>query len=850
MDDQSSSSSPPPRMFNLVRDTFHNIFDIITMKGHTCLAVKQTFTFPTSEYHIHLFGELLLGQSRSSYEGDNRMLFTLHKYAHLMLDPSLKHLCKSNDEIQALNMLGFESCVEILVRGGTKDIKRKRACPVLSFVKNDKDQTVIYRGSCAYIRNTSDFENIEFEVHRFATLTANTDTVVEKEEEFVDVEDCSKEEVDVLKSIKQLANEDAAKRTKDKQVEAGKRKRQAEIAVQTQRKKLLERLLTPVNVIDDLIQRLRQDIVDLTALFPDQEKNTKEDGGLHQLLNTSIQTLNQCKKDTLKQIVQKSGLLIKENVHINPQAIKTVLSSSPPSSFSSQVLPPLPNPTILARVVPLKHFSPVHFEVRSTVTTEAIKDTITKFGHVFNNFVCLFTFRTSKPVKEQFEAQAEFYWKEMLHNELCTFHIIPFCMALVKCLVIPFVPNASTATYTDTAFQKSRLSHFHAHFWEAIIIQTKARLHGKRDFDARHCTYKNFKEALENKNRFCYDVFFSSKANGREEDEGDTFPSPVQISNSKPAVSFFETAVLSAATVVMSPSTQSNANLLMSISKMPFKPVVDVSKHALNDYQMEDYAGSIRPSDLLSNEFLKALNNTFETILKRYLDNPQNHDSFTLCAAVDCTKIRSSCTFVCEVCNVSRLCDGCHTNKSKCQTCNYQEESSVKTTDSSPWWWWIHGSENGFQELGHEDSHVCWTKVVEKIQADKLYPRLNERTPKNWDSLTFSEKKKLSDVKEANTLIYDSPKCSFRMSDLFRLVDCQSWITSAVTDRMLDIANESYTQFYIEMCQKDVLQEHLHVPPKVFELAFFSSCFNFLTQNRKHCICRFYLFPIVLFKVV
>ena len=196
------------------------------------------------------------------------------------------------------------------------------------------------------------------------------------------------------------------------------------------------------------------------------------------------------------------------------------------------------------------------------------------------------------------------------------------------------------------------------------------------------------------------------------------------------------------------------------------------------------------------------------------------------------------------------MCDGCHTNKSKCQTCNYQEESSVKTTDSSPWWWWIHGSENGFQELGHEDSHVCWTKVVEKIQADKLYPRLNEGTPKNWDLLTFSEKKKLSDVKEANTLIYDSPKCSFRMSDLFRLVDCQSWITSAVTDRMLDIANESYTQFYIEMCQKDVLQEHLHVPPKVFELAFFSSCFNFLTQNRKHCICRFYLFPIVLFKVV
>ena len=321
------------------------------------------------------------------------------------------------------------------------------------------------------------------------------------------------------------------------------------------REGLLQKLSTPLNSVNHLLSSISGYLEEIQSFYP---KLAKDKDFMKQLKDgqTHLKDAMTCFKKTRS----SAECLRTISDHQKDKELKIVLSSSSYSSSLEIAKPSLqPRTQILILQSPTQieyeasFVRPFSFEnVTATIRSirindpdqaNLVKDTVKKFGILFNNLVYLLFKKNIEPtnstIDEDLDGQCSFYWNAMLHHPSCNFSAIPMYLTLLKCLVthdslsLSFIHtdevyNLFDSTNTPKKRESERRVHFHQYFWESIIDVAKTK---GGDACLEVCDYQTFEECdklyqIPSQSGHFYEAFCVKKTGDTQFNcDDDPFPS-------------------------------------------------------------------------------------------------------------------------------------------------------------------------------------------------------------------------------------------------------------------------------------------------------------------------------------
>ena len=803
----STSSTTSTNGFTTAKEFFLQLFMLIEWRGHSCFRVKNMYRTPGPFYPIHLFGEIFLGPRPP--DNNDRTVLSLHKYAHLIVDETLRPLFKTAQEIEALKTDCGPSCIELVLRN--KERKTSiRATPVIAFkLGKGESSSIITAGSSAYIQYVSYAETV-FESDRYISLLTpivdgNGDND-DKEESLV------VEAVDIVMEQEQQSAAAIASEERER-----KNKFQAK---EKERLSVLNRLANTHQTLDLFATKLTDELlVDMKKVYPDLDKTIATN--LTQALDLIQKAKMKLKavKKTAAQLASKSDHVVTESRNV---AVKEVIELRVRSNFKHVTFPMLKQKNVWGQADDLSE------------TKEIAK----QFTVIFNNVAHILSQLLPMPSENvpaaymaAWKYNCETYWKDLLLHPNCRFGSLKYFLRFMHCCVVPVTKNTKDYNlFLDMEPKQravKRLQEFHLHFWEAIckVANSYASVDNARlfiapsyaDFEYAILT-KKLQSILVRKNRDApvghgdkndEDEDKQGSIPGRDdgEQEGDDGDNDVASDDDEDNINNDgegddedhdddDEARVENGGVAHVNLTDSNNDVAdnegISHDKndeVVLKGVaafVDRSTDG-NDEEEFRYLIGCSPSDLLPEKICNHLKSTFLKIRKER----NNLSCYTQCAAIDCINVIDESKGVCLTCNVSKFCTKCTIQGGVCcQTCNY-------LVDESAWM-------KAFPSLSIIDES-CWQMSMEKINNDPIFPKSNGKS-KAWSELTQDEIDKYTKVSYTDASktpaailkIFGDDNHTLYGSTMFRIMHEGCWISEDTHDAIVAIMNDSYSQYYVD----------------------------------------------------
>ena len=830
----TTSSTTSTNGFTTAKEFFLQLFMLIEWRGHSCFRVKNMYRTPGPFYPIHLFGEIFLGPRPP--DNNDRTVLSLHKYAHLIVDETLRPLFKTAQEIDALKTYCGPSCIELVLRN--KERKTSiRATPVIAFkLGKGESSSIITAGSSAYIQYVSYAETV-FESDRYISLLTpivdgNGDND-DKEESLV------VEAVDIVMEQEQQSAAAIASEERER-----KNKFQAK---EKERLSVLNRLANTHQTLDLFATKLTDELlVDMKKVYPDLDKTIATN--LTQALDLIQKAKMKLKavKKTAAQLAAKSDHVVTESQNV---AVSRVVELKVRSDYKHVTFPMLNQKNVWSQADDLSE------------TKEIAK----QFTVIFNNVAHILSQLLPMPSENvpaaymaAWKYNCETYWKNFLLHPNCRFGSLKYFLRFMHCCVVPVTKNTEDYNLFLDMEPKQRAvkrrQEFHLHFWEAIckVANSYASVDNARLFIAP--SYADFEYAILTNKLESILVRKNDVASDDGKQEGDDGDNDVDIDDEENNVNNDggtdtsnndETAKRKedededkgsspgndedgeqegdddandgashddgegdnedhddddearvenggVAQVNLTDSNNDEAdNEGISHDKDDevvldgVAAFVDRSTDG-NDEEELRYLTGCSPSDLLSTKICKRLESTFLNIFKKR----NNVSCYTQCAAIDCINVIDESKGVCLTCNVSKFCTKCTTQDGVCQTCNY-------LVDESAWM-------KAFPSLSIIDES-CWQMSMEMINNDPKFPKTNG-TSKAWSELTKDEIDNYTEVSYADASktpaailkIFGDDVHTLYGSTMFRIMHEGCWISQDTHDAIVAIMNDSYSQYYVD----------------------------------------------------
>jgi len=758
---------------------FGELFVIREWKQHICFRVKETFRISPILYPIHLFGDIALGPR--PIPSRNRIVLSLHKYAHLIVDEKLSPLFKTAEEIRDLAPACGLSCIQLILRNPKKS-SLVRATPVFTFIRGSNEESfIVPKGSSAYIQyDNSTYEQNEFQSHRYTSLLVTP----------INGKDDTNVHQDAPEKVSDGLNDDPRSlRDEDEAVLIAKDEKQIEkelLAKAEVRLGLLNRLSNIYQTVDGMSKKITDEIkVQMAKVYKDLDPQ------IEKKLDEALVSMGAAKKH-LKVVKSIALDLANKKNHKNVSIRKT----------SFQTMPKVKAMKFRMELQQLK--SPMLAQNNVWGKPEyRTKEIATLFTVIFNNFAGMLANNDDlECYKVTFVSHGQLYWRDLLNNSICRFFSLDFYCKLMNCCIAPVTGhnyNLFTESEDLEVRATQRRNEFHIKFWEAIcsIANSKKRSDNKL-FIAP--SYEAFENAIVTNTLQSFLVpvdiedVHGQRANDEEADNSsnqgtsciDELDEEANRSTTKHGIEIDDD------------NNEEAGNL----------DAVDLSTEGIDDFAINYITGQ-SPKDLLADHICKHLDSGFAEIIS----NRNNLSRYTLCNAVGCIEIIMDSSGVCSKCKRSMLCDSCTTRESTiCQTCNYMAEYDKGNKSV-----WIEG----FPSLSIIEEDSCWSMSMSKIKKD---PRFPKQKTASWSELSEISNEDADDYTNVNGLfdgtvslfnIFGDADLTIHGGTIFRIMHEKCMISSDTHDAIVAIMNDSYSQYYVDQLLRADSSSSSNPPVKV-----------------------------------